>query len=102
MTQDPARLRAAEIAEARGVFTRFETDYGWRASTPFAETLESVLSDQRASRSQNATVAITTPTTTASKGSWRRPLENHGRGPVVEVCVAGSSSRGGSEGHCDI
>ena len=50
VTQDPARLRAAEIAEARGVFTRFETDYGWCASTPFAETLESVLSDQRGSR----------------------------------------------------
>jgi GDP-4-dehydro-6-deoxy-D-mannose reductase len=50
VTQDPARLRAAEIAEARGVFTLFETDYGWRASTPFAETLESVLSDQRTLR----------------------------------------------------
>lgn len=47
---DPARLRAAEITEARGVFTRFETDYAWRASTPFEETIESVLLDQRAAR----------------------------------------------------
>lgn len=54
VTQDPARLRAAEIVEARGVFARFATDYGWRASTPFAETLESVLSDQRASRGLKA------------------------------------------------
>lgn len=48
VTLDPARLRPAEITTAEGIFSRFETDYGWRPTRPFDSALAAVLNDQRA------------------------------------------------------
>ena len=44
---DPKRLRPSEITLAEGLFSRFATDYGWRAKRPFEAVLQAVLDDRR-------------------------------------------------------
>lgn len=44
---DPNRLRPSEISVAEGLFSRFASDYGWRAQRPFGAVLKAVLEDRR-------------------------------------------------------
>ena len=44
---DQRRLRPSEITVAKGLFSRFSTDYGWRATRPFDAVLQAVLDDRR-------------------------------------------------------
>jgi len=48
VVQDPGRLRAVDILDARGDFSRIRAAFGWRTTVPFEHTALSVLENQRA------------------------------------------------------
>lgn len=45
---DPTRMRPGDVAVARGVFERFQAEFGWFPERSFDRTIADVLQDQRA------------------------------------------------------